>query len=113
MEKPLTVRCAEALGWTSKQLPPLGHHPGPTAWRNPETGIEGCYFPPYGEDTPEGWACTGPLMARYGLCTMVNLKVWHCYDAATGNEVGDHQNPCAALADWVAQFVTDGEVRSC
>jgi len=23
--------------------------------------------PPYGEDSPEGWACTGPLVSRFKL----------------------------------------------
>lgn len=74
---PLHVQVASVIGWTSLHprgrpgccgdilLPGIrwaGRAPG-----NVIVGPEGIHdpVPPYGEDSPEGWACTGPLAELY------------------------------------------------
>ncbi len=67
-------------------------------------GYFGTGVPPYGSDTPEGWAVTGPLIAKFDLNLQVNLGDLVCWDSEHGHEVGDQANPCAAIAEWVAKF---------
>lgn len=83
-DKPLSVRCAEALG--DRQ-----DWPGATP-------------PPYGDDTPEGWACTGPLIGRFDLCLCVNLGEWSVYDAEEGHDVGLFDSASKAVAEWVVRY---------
>lgn len=69
--EPLNVRVARALGWTEihEELQGriggwFGTAPactGPRWWTGNDPIL------PYGEDTPEGWACTGPLMKQYAI----------------------------------------------
>lgn len=116
-EKPLNVRCAEALGWTQRVLPPLGHTPGPVAWRSPDRKVEGAYLPPYGDDTPAGWACTGPLIGRYGLTIYCRrdgfgpMLPGYAAHRPDKSPMDVSPNACAAAAEWVAQNVENGEPR--
>lgn len=94
--EPLNVQVARALGWTvfrNDQV--IGRKPGPDGpveirrqrwvrvvqggeildaddwWQVDEAGSSGSVvvreIDPYGDDTPGGWACTGPMIARYGI----------------------------------------------
>lgn len=111
-EKPLNVRCAEAMGWTKSRLAPLGHKPGPEAWRSPDGKIEGAYLPPYGDDTPEGWACTGPLIGRFELSVTRNsLDDLYYVSPPKMRCFGVAVRACAAVAEWVAEYVEGGKVK--
>lgn len=87
VDKPLNVRVAEALGWSAfrskhgywvvthgdtgetchdgfdRRQPPFDPQTGE---RLPDSvWWEDCgHVPPYGANSPEGWACTGPLLAQ-------------------------------------------------
>lgn len=70
-DKPLPVRVAERMGWRDVQTlgkRESGKHAGPDVWVGRRPGafdIEGFDFvPPYGENSWQGWACTGPLLLR-------------------------------------------------
>lgn len=89
--EPLNVRVARAIGWTDVQsigirggvekwvgIPPALHDAArdlAKAFLAPGQNIDAAYppyaaairyepIPPYGQDTPEGWSCTGPFL-RY------------------------------------------------
>lgn len=84
-EKPLNVQVAEALGatveWRAPNWDPAGgerwmrklsrdeyFRQGPDSNSVMRVGAADVWsdrFPPYGEDSPEGWACTGPLAEKY------------------------------------------------
>lgn len=84
IEKPLNVQVAEALGCTLEERRRPGKYPtimgeiygwGCGCPHNEHYGRE-CgpdgeeltwEIAPYGEDSPYGWACTGPLITRYGI----------------------------------------------
>lgn len=67
----------------------------PGAWPSP---------PPYGAETPEGWACTGPLIAKYELDVDQTITgKWMVSNY--GKRVRNQEGPCAAVAEWVAQHV--------
>lgn len=61
-DPPLNVQVARVLGWKrlrTTRLGWVGAMPDAThGW------IEECPVPPYGADTPDGWACTGPLASE-------------------------------------------------
>ena len=73
--EPLNVQCARALGWSvgadlherdeSAQGLSACVRCGAEAGWDESLGDVCC--PPYGDDTPEGWACTGPLLSEYGI----------------------------------------------
>lgn len=124
-EKPLNVRCAEALGWTYLGIgecdwegePPAGH-PLDQYTRRLDQHI--C-IPPYGDDTPGGWACTGPLIGRFRLHlergtklppTGDGARVWFSSSSERGPDglwvLGpDADTACAAIAGWVAEYGKD------
>lgn len=62
--------------------------------------------PPYGEDTPAGWAFTGPLVERFCLDVQHDDEAsgWHvtAWDAG-GYSRADARSACAAIAEWVAE----------
>lgn len=69
-DKPLNLRVAEALGLKLARrwdgiLYPLGHPDTPpdAAWCLEAGGR----IPPYGEDSPDGWSVTGPLMGKFHI----------------------------------------------
>lgn len=130
-EKPLSVRCAEALGWIQlhirgfKSLWCCGDITLPCerwAGRRPGNVLlshEGFHdsVPPYGEDSPEGWACTGPLVERFGLDLS---REFPGTKAAYVAAICDPDRPlttaagptaCSAIAEWVASNVENGEVK--
>lgn len=65
-DEPLQVQCARALGWTDVRWDEVQG-----AWgRNParQGGVDKKGYgriPRYGMDTPDGWACTGPLAQQF------------------------------------------------
>jgi hypothetical protein len=81
MIEPLHVRVARALGWTHIHQAGYGHEIGSPCGdillpgiryhgRAPgnlliEEQAKHEPLPPYGKESPEGWACTGPLLSRY------------------------------------------------
>jgi hypothetical protein len=75
----------------------------------------GDLVPLYGENAPQGWACTGPLIERFGLCIASpdndNVQ-WIAFDYKEAPGTGARaDNACAAVAEWVAEHVENGEVR--
>lgn len=109
-EKPLNVRVAEALGWTTR-LCNAGCRC--TQWIPPGSKVPGTP-PPYGEDTPEGWACTGPLIGRFGLTVYCRRDGFGPrragYEAARPDKspMDVSENACAAVAEWVAHYGSGG-----
>lgn len=115
-EKPLNVRCAEALGWKKPSEEgrcdvcgwALVPHPEPGCWADncsfrpmPETRHD--IPPPYGEDSPEGWACTGPLMDRFQIrVQFLGLDRVAWAEPAEMTLEAEGKNSCAAIAEWVA-----------
>lgn len=67
-EEPLSVAVARALGWTDIQWTAAqgawGRHPSGTGGTD-KRGYQA--IPRYGEDAPDGWAWTGPLVDEYDL----------------------------------------------
>ena len=107
--EPLRVRVARALGWRGLSLWPE-YQGGRWHGTPPGTDEPPIYVvPPYGEDTPEGWACTGPFIRQYGLglsipraCPAVEGGVVVFAAGARGRDaLGPHA--CAAIAEWVAE----------
>lgn len=104
-DKPLNVRCAEALGWRDVRHAKSG-------WIGVAPGVPICSEPisPYGADTPEGWACTGPLMDRFDLHTesLHQNGLIYAWRERQGDEPGicgpNAPHRCAAIAEWVAQY---------
>ena len=96
--KPLNVRVAEALGLRVRDDSVYGCQGQcvgsvddsgafPTAGRLRHNHIRWVYWKafeweagegdwesvlPYGEDSPDGWACTGPLIAKHGIELLCN-----------------------------------------
>jgi hypothetical protein len=125
--EPLNVRVAVALGWewwkssvTGRRcLYPPERHPEWMTERADGTeplvsdwNVGSGFVPPYGADTPEGWAVTGPLVAKYELHLEPDLcaehkSEWLCYrhdDIGGSVNEASGPNPCAAVAEWVAAF---------
>lgn len=109
-KKPLNVRVAEALGWKFLEDGRQRHPSLRGPWWIDPAGDATTEVPPYGADTPEGWACTGPLIQRFGLIVepVCYLPRWICY---TSDDLGDEivreevgSNACAAVAEWVARY---------
>jgi hypothetical protein len=69
--EPLHVRVARVLGWTEIHEETQGRIGGwfgtAPAGTGPRWWTGNDPIPPYGEDAPEGWACTGPLQVRYKI----------------------------------------------
>lgn len=117
-EKPLKVRCAEALGW--EMAYPSSSVPGSWIGVNGRLPFpENCStdaIPPFGEDTPQGWTCTGPLQARFGLSVIKSSYDGLYY--ASRHSVLPYANakgsecPCMAIAEWVALNVRDGKATA-
>lgn len=70
-EKPLRVQVAEALGikiWQheDRSCSHCGYQDNltPGCWWMDDGDYGSCQVLPYGEDSPEGWAATGPLLRR-------------------------------------------------
>ena len=119
-QRPLNARCALALGCSVVYAT---HADGTVAafcgCAHPThagvAGANGVWLLPYGEDSPAGWACTGPLIERFGLTvgpgneerTFWVARDWGQDDDtfATGATAGD------AIAKWAAEFGVGGEVR--
>lgn len=76
-EKPLNVRVAEVIGWSGIEHGNLMDLSRPHNGYPPSLPIVGQKqrIPPYGEDSPEGWACTGPLMIKYGI-NLIRPGMW-------------------------------------
>lgn len=105
-EKPLNVRVAEALGCTTRWAPAVGFRallPGAGDWIclcppvdggffGPHVGGPDGHIRPYGEDSPEGWACTGPLIERFDI-TIGRYASWahggRCFAVWPGLSVSD------------------------
>lgn len=112
-EKPLNARCAEALGWRDVRFLHGSQH-----WIGVAPGVSICSepVPPFGEETPAGWACTGPLIGRFGLtayCRRDSDRTWQ-YEAGRPDVspmLDTSPNACAAIAEWVAEHVEGGEVK--
>lgn len=130
-EKPLNVQVAECIGTSAVRCAAgfiedansagydfegwicscgaRGTHPAPDAHATP--------VPPYGDDTPEGWACTGPLLARFGLTVFgPRLEVeepdprWYAAvpDSATLGEHG--ATACEAIARLIVRLHAEGRL---
>ena len=87
--EPLKVRLARALGWTDivsigpRRAVPSWLKPGDEVWVGkppiPDSGVvvqgggdvglthEYSHIPPFGDETPEGWAAIGPELQRVGV----------------------------------------------
>ena len=123
-EKPLNVRCAEAIGWIWVKHTDNAHsmHPGERymSLHAPEKewfqtaadGAEPIYdlaydgVPPYGADTPDGWAVTGSLIERFKLDVFREFLYWSASDDSRFASMQEARGAtaCAAVAEWVAQF---------
>lgn len=74
-------------------------------------GRDGVGLLPYGEESPEGWACTGPLINVFALHLEpkpLTAGAWLC---SGSGRTQVEMSPCAAIAAWVATFgayVRDG-----
>ena len=66
-DEPLNVQCARALGWTGIEFRPEYAEPRWWGLEPIDVSPYRCRIDPYGDDTPEGWACTGPLLSEYGI----------------------------------------------
>lgn len=111
MQKPLRVKVAEALGWKNIVRSHDGHlwvgdPPPHTLWYSR-------IVPPLGEDSPEGWACTGPLVSKYGITLTFSyieqgMPIGHAaaLDAALGRpqshgSIVTGANRCEAIANLI------------
>lgn len=109
---PLNVRCAEALGWECQER--KSDHGARSRWVGIESGGSwmwgGYHVPPYGDDTPAGWACTGPLMDRFDLHTetLHQNGLIYAWRERQGDEPDicgpNAPHRCAAIAEWVARY---------
>lgn len=133
-DRPFNVRVAEALGWT--QLHPRVIGPCPdggcgdillpgTRWAgrapgNVLVGFEGCHdaVPPYGEDSPEGWMYTGPLMKRLRIGLMPTVCImspplpgtnWIAKDEVSG-AWSDHPEPLRAVCEVILTLAANGRL---
>jgi hypothetical protein len=111
-EKPLNVRVAEALGCSPYQPTAADDPDVRVLWICPcETvdgvsphgapradvyGDSGYWLRPYGEDSPEGWACTGPLIARFHIALSAGDPDWN------------HPGHPALPKKWFAESNLDG-----
>lgn len=64
---------------------------------------------PYGQESPEGWACTGPSLAYFGLSLNYDGALWRCgrTDSAGQEQYIALGGPCEAVAAWVGQYGAD------
>lgn len=111
--KPLNVRCAEALGCNVKAVPHFGqirHECGCDDKRHAKAVPIPYDFDSrlhdFGDDTPEGWSCTGPLIPRYKLSLVADADGYFCSDAELEREV-KAPTACAAVAEWCAKFAEE------
>lgn len=117
-EKPLRVRCAEGLGCKPRLCESDAHHaknPAPWSCRcvANKHGDDSGHLLPYGEDSPEGWACTGPLIGRFDLRverSRIDLRGKGKWFASKNERADglwiigpDAPHACAAVAEWVVQ----------
>lgn len=56
---------------------------------------------PYGDETPEGWACTGPLIARREIALLFHCPGWIAV-AVHGGQDTRALGPCEAVAELIA-----------
>lgn len=135
---PLNVRCAEALGWEwftfagrsyllPRQVGLAECRPGMSWVRGQRDKISDIALdmpthfghlgvPPYGDNSPAGWARTGPLIERYAL-GIVRAESGDYFATRRGG-LGEREwingplalHACAAIAEWVAEHVVGGEV---
>lgn len=114
---PLHVRCAEALGWTEVAWQRYG---GAVAW----FGVSPQHVrlrlrhvslvPSYGDNTEAGWACTGPLIQRFGLgidaahpegvVAFDRREGWDYIYECWVKEGPAAADACAAVAEYVCEF---------
>ena len=122
-DHPMNERCGAALGlevhhecWTLNRMTMSGPEHiqiGGCRRGNPE----GCRpdMPPFGENTPRGWACTGPLIERFRLDIAMGRfpsgPEWRVvpYPGRDDDRTVWAPHICAAVAEWVSQFVRDGK----
>lgn len=104
-EKPLRVRVAEALGCAPIADDPIGWLCGCRG--NYVHADDDGWLLPYGEDSPAGWACTGPLKAKCKIevsryddrfAAMSYVEGWD-ETASGGNEPEAIANLIIALAE--------------
>lgn len=114
MEKPLNVRCAEAIGWRD-----LRFLKASAAWIGvpPGSGLSSEMVFPYGQDSAHGWACTGPLVGIFDLLLARNgdrVYAWREWGSSVLSGP-DGVHACGAFAGFVAKFVRHGELegKSC
>lgn len=120
-EKPLRVQVAEALGWTItlKQDDPKKSNYG-ESYGCPPGKAEGIHvwIPPYGEDSPEGWACTGPLLERCKgsegalICVPVgkHVRVWYSTNTAA-DVIASAPSVPEAIARCVVALAAAGKLE--
>lgn len=114
--RPLNVRCAEALGVEAHPecwLRFATEFQDETIWaKNSRYCTHGpaCVpeLPPFGENTPKGWACTGPLIERFVLNIGCDHARWYVFRDT--HATGAHGSASTAIAEWVARYVKNGEV---
>lgn len=115
--RPLNVRVAEALGLTVMYSDAEGWTFIPDA----ET-FKPAPVPPYGEDSPEGWAATGPLMRHYWWTILRDGDHWH---VCTSDHIGayldgemhgpsdswvDGDSPVEAFAELLVSLAAAGRL---
>lgn len=133
IKKPLNVRVAEALGCKPQWEPAVGFvalgRPGAGYWvcrcQPPAGRLFGAHvgdadgsIQPYGEDSPEGWACTGPLMRKYRVGLMPTVcamspplpgTTWIAKDEVSG-VWSDNPEPLHALCEVILTLVANGRL---
>jgi hypothetical protein len=123
-EKTLRIEVAEALGWrdTTRTEHAFG-------WSEEWCGIppgrccedlkgDKPEIPPYGEESPEGWACTGPLLARFQVSLVMASWLpqggWYCGPVYQGDSPplakGLAEKPCEAIARFVVALGKAGKL---
>lgn len=118
-EVPLHVRVARALGWTDivdlgegRYVRWVGKAPLPmcSCMERGVPSTEPCRcwpratyqpIPPFGDETPEGWACTGPLIALREIALLFHCPGWIAV-AVHGGEDARALGPCEAVAELIA-----------
>ena len=98
--EPLNVRVARALGWD--RLTCRG-----TYWIGIAPGSSDKTIPPYGADTPEGWAVTGQLIEEYELYLERGDKGYRAWrhPEPPRTYIGQWApTASAAVAEWTAEF---------
>ena len=117
-EKPLKALVAEALGWKLRPLEEVDAACGGTEFWVPPDSHTGNYCnkcrpemapPPYGEDSPEGWACTGPLMQKYGI-GVEPIQGWTSYVRGIWESETVASTACEAIACCVTALAAAGKL---